>query len=245
MKIPSWYGKDSFPPETLQEWLSIQMDESAMIAYSGIEATKQNGNNHEALCELTRETVEQAVQDCLNVVNGDPNSNFRYRLATGDDDDASQIERLVKGLAVFEKEPDAVNITADNYRCDGGGKEPLFYCLLMEDITSSSTETVNGEKPYASGIALCYLGYKVGQGRFLYLEDLYIEEASRKKGGGGLTLKTLARIALSLNCSNFNWVVLDWNTPALNLYLQIGGKVQEGLLINRYTNETLKAFAEA
>jgi GNAT superfamily N-acetyltransferase len=188
---------------------------------------------------LSLPVVHDSVKECLAAVNGaTSNNNFRFRLSTGNDVDT--IARLVQGLAVYEKEPDAVNVTSENYRCDGGSNEPLFYCLLLEDASSPA-----GTKPHSCGMAFIYFGYELGRGRFLYLEDLYLEEAYRKQGGGSLAMKSLARICLALGCQNFYWVALDWNTPALNLYEKIGAKVQKGLLMARFTDETLQSFANA
>jgi GNAT superfamily N-acetyltransferase len=153
-------------------------------------------------------------------------------------EDAETIMRLVQGLAVYENEPDSVHVTTDDYRRDGGSEEPLFFCVLLED-----NESVKNGKPHCCGMVFLYFGYELGKGRFLYLEDLYLEEGYRKLGGGSLAMKTLAKMSLGLGCQNFYWMALDWNTPALNLYEKIGGKVQKGVLVARYTNETLREFA--
>jgi GNAT superfamily N-acetyltransferase len=209
------------------------MEQLAMIKYTG--ATEEDIKPVDSKM-LSRPVVHDSVRECLAAVNGaTSNNNFRFRLSTGEDVDT--IARLVQGLAIYEKEPDAVNVTTENYRCDGGSNEPLFYCLLLEDV--------EGTKPYCCGMAFIFFGYELGRGRFLYLEDLYLEEAYRKRGGGSLAMKSLATISLALECQNFYWVALDWNAPALNLYEKIGAKVQKGVLIARFTDQTLKSFANA
>ena len=186
---------------------------------------------------LTLPIVYESVKECLAAVNdAAAGNNFRFRLSTNED--VETISRLVHGLAVYEKEPDAVNVTSENYLCDGGSAEPLFYCLLLEDADSPQ-----GSQTYCCGMAFIYFGYELGRGRFLYLEDLYLEDAYRKRGGGSLAMKSLARICLALDCQNFYWVALDWNTPALNLYEKIGATIQQGVLTVRYTDDKLKSFA--
>lgn len=213
------------------------MEQSAMIKYTG---TSEDDAIKPVECKmLSRPIVHDSVKECLAVVNAaSSNNHFRFRLSTGDDVDT--IARLVQGLAVYEKEPDAVNVTPENYRCDGGSNEPLFYCLLLEDA-----DVPEGTEPYSCGMAFIYFGYELGKGRFLYLEDLYLEDAYRKRGGGSLAMKSLARICLALGCQNFYWVALDWNTPALNLYEKIGAKVQKSVSTVRFTDETLRSFANA
>ncbi len=206
-----------------------------MLQYTGV----VEGDTDIGPYELSRAKVHASVDSCLARINDTSvENNFRFRLSTGDD--VETIARLVHGLAVYEKEPDAVNATSDNYRCDGNSKEPLFYCLLLEDA-----ETWGSENPYSCGMAFIYFGYELGRGRFLYLEDLYLEEVYRKRCGGNLAMETLAKIALALGCQNFCWVALDWNKPALNLYEKIGAKVEKDITIVRYTGEKLKTFAIA
>lgn len=203
-----------------------------MAAYTGSDVEVIGSGD---LSMLSPAKVHQSVEECLSRIN-EMSTNFRLRLSTGAD--VETIVRLVKGLAIYEEEPDAVNITSDSFLCDGYSDEPLFYCLLLEDA-----KTPAGPNAYCCGMAFFYFGYELGRGRFLYLEDLFIEYAHRKRGGGSLAMKSLARISLALNCENFYWVALDWNTPALNLYEKIGAKVQEGVLISRYTDDKLRSFA--
>ena len=186
---------------------------------------------------LSRSMVHSSFEHCLAHAN-ESSESFRLRLSTSED--VETIVRLVHGLAIYEKEPDAVNCTSENYRCDGHSSEPLYYCLLLDDTTDCETA-----KPHSCGMAFIYFGYEMGRGRFLYLEDLYLEEAYRKRGAGSLVMKFLARMALDMCCKNFYWVALDWNTPALNLYEKIGAKIQKGVLTIRYTQNKLKAFADA
>jgi GNAT superfamily N-acetyltransferase len=202
-----------------------------MVNYAGVSEGQSNVMEH----NFSRTFVEQTVTECLAAgVNESTDTKFRLRLASGDD--VNTIVRLVQGLAVYEKEPDAVNLTAEHYLLDGGSEEPLFYCLMLD--------YVDGDKPvYTCGMSFLYFGYILGEGRFLYLEDLFLEEAYRKRGGGSLAMKSLARLSTALGCTQFLWVALDWNTPALNLYKKIGAKVQEGVFTTRYGGEALKSFA--
>jgi len=200
-----------------------------MVEYTGlVEATSKDE-------PLTSDVVTLSVAECLQTVNM-TSPHFRFRLASYED--AETIFRLVRGLAIYEKEPESVHVTSEHYRCDCGSNEPLFFCLLMED-----TDTTKHGESYCCGMAFVYFGYEFGKGRFLYLEDLFLESEYRKLGGGSLAMKTLAKISLVLGCQNFYWVALDWNTPALNLYDKIGAKIQEGVLMARYSNETLREFS--
>lgn len=187
-------------------------------------------------CRFDPSFIETNVTKCLSS-RSEKHPKFNLRLAARDNQkDAYTIARLVNGLALYEKEPDAVNCTAADYMLDGGGSQPLYYCILLDYFDEEKQETKT------CGMAFIYFAYTLRDGPFLYLEDLFLEKDYRKKGGGSLALKCLAEIALTLNCETFVWTALDWNTPALNLYTKIGAKVQEGLTISRYTHTPLKEF---
>lgn len=94
------------------------------------------------------------------------------------------------------------------------------------------------------GMGFIFFGYKCGEGPFIYLEDLYIDESYRGFGGGKMMMKELAKIALKLGCIQLSWSALDWNTPALNFYEKIGAKLQQNMKLTRYCNEELVAFAQ-
>ena len=203
------------------------------------------------------QVVQSSIMECLNEVNESPSpssssasleedkSEFRIRLATKDD--LTTITKLVQGLADYVKESDAVYLTAEDYLRDGFSdhEEPLFYFLLMD--RRQATNESNDDDWIPCGYAAYYFGYEIGSseggGRFLYLEDLFIEEEHRKIGGGSLMMQTLSQIALSLQCSRFYWQALDWNTAGLNFYKKIGATIQQGVITRRYCGDSLRKFA--
>ena len=78
---------------------------------------------------------------------------------------------------------------------------------------------------------------------FLYLEDLFIEEAYRGSGAGTYVMSTLGEMALSLRCKKMVWQALDWNTPALTFYQdKIGAHIVNGLLTTRFAGSSLHEF---
>ena len=125
--------------------------------------------------------------------------------------DAATILRLIRDLAVYEKEPvSTVEVTEAEFVRDGWGPAPLFRVLLAD---------VDGE---AVGFALFHHTYSTWQGKCVYLEDLYVAEAARGRGVGTLLLKTVGAVAHGEGCKRFNWQALDWNTPALDFYKALG-----------------------
>ena len=56
----------------------------------------------------------------------------------------------------------------------------------------------------------------------LYLEDLFVRPAYRRRGIAKALLATLARLAVERGCGRFEWAVLDWNAPAIGFYRSLG-----------------------
>ena len=124
--------------------------------------------------------------------------------------DAPTILSLITELAVFEREPDAVLMTVDMLLRDGfpegPGATPLFHVLLA---------CIGGS---IIGMAFVFQSYSTWTGPCLYLDDLYVTPAARRKGVSRTLFKALARSALQTGCARLHWNVLKWNTPAVELY---------------------------
>ncbi|ETN42925.1 uncharacterized protein HMPREF1541_02083 [Cyphellophora europaea CBS 101466] len=71
-----------------------------------------------------------------------------------------------------------------------------------------------------AGMALYFFNYSTWSGPGIYLEDLIISAAYRKRGYGKALLSALAREVQILNPSGgrLQWQVLDWNTPSIGFY---------------------------
>ena len=131
-------------------------------------------------------------------------------------EDCGTVLAMIKSLAVYEREPNAVEVTEDILLRDGFGTQPLFKCFLA-DLEGSGTV----------GFALFFNTYSTWQGKSLYLEDLFIEEEHRAQGIGGLLLKTVVAEARRTGCARVNWSALKWNTPATDFYKSIGAILLE------------------
>lgn len=86
--------------------------------------------------------------------------------------DMPSVLELIKELAAFEKEPDAVVITADDLIRDGFLDAPLFYAFVAE---------INNE---IIGTALYYYRYSTWKGKTIHLEDLIVRQSNRGTGAG-------------------------------------------------------------
>lgn len=128
-------------------------------------------------------------------------------------DDTADILRLVRELAIYEREPDAVANTA----------ELVERWLFGDDaVASALVAEIDGR---VVGVAVWYRSYSTWTGvPGIYLEDLFVEPEHRGHGNGLAFLVALARIAVDRGYQRFEWVVLDWNTPAIDFYEALGAR---------------------
>ncbi len=135
------------------------------------------------------------------------------KIRKGRPEDMTGVLALIQELAHFEKEPDAVVITAEDLVRDGFGETPLFHVFVAE----VDTEIV--------GIALYYYRYSTWKGKTIHLEDLVVKEEMRGMGLGYALYSEIIQQAQRDNVRRIDWNVLDWNTPAIDFYEKTGAKV--------------------
>jgi GNAT superfamily N-acetyltransferase len=133
------------------------------------------------------------------------------RLATKED--MSRVYELIKELAIFEKEPDAVEVTVNQLIEDGFGDEPKFVCFVVEIDDK------------VEGLALIYTRYSTWKGEVIHLEDLIVSQALRGKGLGTVLLDEVVKYGKQKGVKRISWEVLDWNEPAIEFYEKKGANV--------------------
>ncbi|GAB3709799.1 GNAT family N-acetyltransferase [Flavobacterium koreense] len=131
----------------------------------------------------------------------------------GTPNDMPSVLELIKELAIFEKEPDAVVINVDDLIRDGFAENPLFHTFVAE---------VNQE---IIGIALYYYRYSTWKGKTIHLEDLIVKENKRGTGAGFALYSEIIAQGKRDNVRRIEWNVLDWNTPAIEFYKKSGAKI--------------------
>jgi len=147
--------------------------------------------------------------------------------------DVPLILRLVRELAEFEREPDAVVATEDM----------LSDALFSDRPAAEAIIADSGGEP--AGFALFFQNFSTFLGkRGLYLEDLYVRPSMRGSGLGTLMLKKLAALAVERQCGRFEWSVLDWNQNAIDFYEKMGATVLPDWRIVRVTGEPLERLAQ-
>ena len=159
-------------------------------------------------------------------------NTLKIRAAT--EEDAARILHFIRGLATYEKAPEAVTAQVEDIQISLFGPEATAKALLCE----------LDKQPI--GFAVYFYNYSTWLGKKgLYLEDLYIDPQHRGIGAGKQLLKHLAGIAVSEGCGRFEWSVLDWNEPAIKFYESIGARAKSEWVGYQLAGDALQVFAES
>lgn len=145
-------------------------------------------------------------------------------------EDCSRLLELIRELAEYEKAPDEVTVSPEEFREAGFGSNPVWKAFVAES---------NG---IIQGFGLYYVRYSTWKGCRLYLEDLLITEAMRGKGLGKLLFDRLIEEAVEKGFNGMNWQVLDWNEPAINFYKKYNAFIDAGWLNASLSKEQLQAL---
>ena len=147
-------------------------------------------------------------------------------------DDSALIFALVRELADYEKLTAAVDATPEQIADALFAPAPRLFCDIAE------------WDGVAAGFAVWFLNFSTFRGRHgIYLEDIFVRPAFRRRGIGQALLKRLARHCTDEGYTRFEWAVLDWNAPSIAFYRSIGAQVLDDWRICRLSGEALRAFA--
>lgn len=134
--------------------------------------------------------------------------------------DEKAILELIKELAEYEREPDAVINTEKQLAID------LFDDNICDCFVYIHEKSI-------IGIALYYISYSTWKGRCLYLEDLYVQPQHRRLGAGKKLFTALLEEGKKMGVKRMDWQVLEWNEPAITFYKKIGATLDPEWLNGR------------
>lgn len=147
---------------------------------------------------------------------------------------AAALLALVRDLARFEKLEHQVVATEEQLREELGAAKPVIEAVIAWDDAGAQ----GGAE--AVGFALFFHNFSTFLGRRgLYLEDLYVVPAARRRGVGRALIGHLAAIAVGRGCGRFEWAVLDWNERAIDFYRSLGAELLPDWRICRVTGQAL------
>ena len=153
-----------------------------------------------------------------------------FIIREGQKQDVKAVLDLIIELAVFEKEPDAVEITVEDLLKDGFSDNPKFKLFVAE------------ENAVVIGIALFYERYSTWKGKSIHLEDLMVTQSKRKIGAGKALYTAVLKYAYDHNFNRVAWEVIDWNTNAINFYKSTGATYLSDWSVVQMNKENLAKY---
>ena len=174
-----------------------------------------------------------------------------FRLRRVSPADIPQILQLIKDLAEYEEEPDAVRATEESLHAHLFGENPAVFGHVVEvvdgDVVASSGaengDVAPGEEPRLAGMALWFLNFSTWECTHgIYLEDLYVRPEYRKNGLGKLLLQQLAHLCVARGYQRMEWSVLKWNEPSIQFYKSFGAYPMSGWDTYRLDGDALQGF---
>lgn len=148
-----------------------------------------------------------------------------YVLRTAQRDDCGRLLELIQELAEYEKAPDEVTVSLEEFVDSGFGDHPVWEAFVIES------------EGKIQGMALFYIRYSTWKGRRIYLEDIIVTEPMRGRGYGKILFDKVWQTCLERNYSGMVWQVLDWNTPAINFYEKYGADFDGGWINGTLVNK--------
>jgi GNAT superfamily N-acetyltransferase len=161
-----------------------------------------------------------------------PLTTARLHIRRAGPGDVSTILALIRGLARYERLLPQVEASVARLGRHGFGRRRYFEALIAR------------QDRQAVGFALYYFTYSTFLARpTLYLEDLFVLPAERRRGIGLALLRAVARVAAQRGCGRMEWTVLDWNRPAIRFYRRLGARLHREWIITRLTGAPLRRLA--
>lgn len=141
-----------------------------------------------------------------------------------------QVLELIKELAAFENEPNAVIINEKTLIEEGFGNKPLFTCFVAE----VQEEIV--------GMALVYDRFSTWKGRSIHLEDLVVKKELRGTGVGKALYSRVIQYAFDKKVKRLEWAVLDWNKGAIDFYEKSGATLLKDWYLVQMDEKGIKNY---
>lgn len=157
---------------------------------------------------------------------------MNFTIRAGKKEDMQSVLNLITELAVFEKEPDAVEITIEDLINDGFSEKPKFKIFVAE------------EENKIIGIALFYERYSTWKGKTIHLEDLIVTKNRQKIGAGKALYTAVLKYAHDNNYNRVAWEVIDWNSNAIEFYKSTGASYLSDWSVVQMNKENLSKFIQ-
>ncbi|ALC47743.1 CG4210 [Drosophila busckii] len=138
-------------------------------------------------------------------------TEFSFRRA--EIEDIKAVREMIQELADFERMSNGPELSEQDLIRDAGLSGGPEYCQIYVLVDNATRHII--------GYAICFNSYSTWQGRALFLEDIYVRPAYRKRGAGARIFREVAALAVKFGCRRLDFHVLSWN-PARGFYERLG-----------------------
>jgi GNAT superfamily N-acetyltransferase len=147
--------------------------------------------------------------------------------------DEGAITEMIHQLAEFERAATDCTVTETQIHTALFGARPIAHAHVVE---------VDG---VIAAMALWFLNFSTWDGvAGIYLEDLFVRPAFRRRGLARALLSKLAAECIEHGYSRLSWAVLNWNVDAIALYAGAGGEPQSEWTTYRVSGARLARLAQ-
>ena len=157
-------------------------------------------------------------------------NNVEVTIREGTVQDIPLLLEFIRSMAEFEN----LTVTAN--------EDLLRNALFGERPSAAFLLVFAGGKPIGYVTYFFTFSSMVGK-RGLWLDDLFVDADYRAQGIGKAIMAHLAQIALDHDCGRFEWMVLDWNEPAIGFYEKLGAHVFKEWRVCRVDEGGIEAVA--
>lgn len=148
-------------------------------------------------------------------------------------EDIPTLLRFIDALSVYQHMEDEVSVTPERLQ------KWLFDHRMAEALLAEQ----DGEPV---GLAVFFHMFSAFPGLpGLYLQDLFVDPASRGAGCGRALMAALARLAEERGCDCVEWACLDWNRPSIEFYRSLGAEPMPEWTNYHLSGEALHRLAES
>ena len=146
--------------------------------------------------------------------------------------DMNSVHKLIVELAIYEKEPDAVEIDVKELTNMGFSSTPPLFKGLIAEVNNTIV-----------GAAIIYNRFSTWKGKTLHLEDLIVTETMRNNGIGSKLFDEVIRYGKKIGAQRISWNVIDWNQSAIKFYENKGAEIVKGWSIVHLSGNNLKNYS--
>jgi ribosomal protein S18 acetylase RimI-like enzyme len=146
--------------------------------------------------------------------------------------DGAAILRMTEALAESHNTQDLLVAKPEDYEAALFAQQPIVGALIAE---------IDG---VAAGSAFWHRSFSTNRGReLIYLEDLAVLPAFRRRGVAEALMRALAQLAVDRGFYAIYWFFMDWNEAGRALYAKLGAEIISGNSVGVLKDEQLRAIA--